>query len=430
MRNNVIPLVVKKGLCTGCGTCVAMCPNTALKIAEDINKGVNIPTIDETICAECGLCLKLCPRFAFDLCKQSEAKMNNPLIGNYINTYKGHSTDIHIRFNSSSGGLVTQLLIYALEKRLITGALITRMKKDYPLEAESFIARTEEDIINSSKSKYCPVSANVALREIIESNDEDKFAFVGLPCQIQALINAEQVNGKLRKKIVIRIGLFCSYSPNRHATRKLLEILQIKREEIIRLDYRGDGWPGKMKIYNSKNECVVLQHHESYAILGSMVYAPYHCLVCNDGTCEFADISFGDAWLPESKNDKIGESIIITRSHIGDKIIKQMKMEGKIETYEIDIKKVIQSQLYMLYLKKRVSIILCELCRINYMKYDNIKTDYMDLLYTVLLYICWKTATYNVIRDIIPEDIIKRFNTPFILIGYYKALIDNRRKKL
>ena len=35
------------------------------------------------------------------------------------------------------------------------------MKKDNPLEPEPFIARTREEIIEASKSKYCPVPANI-----------------------------------------------------------------------------------------------------------------------------------------------------------------------------------------------------------------------------------------------------------------------------
>jgi coenzyme F420 hydrogenase subunit beta len=46
---------------------------------------------------------------------------------------------------------------FALEEGIIDGALVTRMKKDRPLEPEPFIARTREEIIEASKSKYCGV---------------------------------------------------------------------------------------------------------------------------------------------------------------------------------------------------------------------------------------------------------------------------------
>jgi len=79
---------------------------------------------------------------------------------------------------------VTALFIFALEKGLIDGALVTGMKKDKPLEPEPFIARTREKIISARGSKYCSVPANIALKEILKAKEEERFAVVGLPCHI------------------------------------------------------------------------------------------------------------------------------------------------------------------------------------------------------------------------------------------------------
>src|SRR5690606_8382981 len=102
---------------------------------------------------------------------------DDPLLGNYEACYVGHSMDDKIRYDSSSGGMITQILLYLLEEGLIDGALVTRMNPERPLEPEPFIARTPEDIIEARGSKYCPVPANVALREIIE--EPGRYAVVG-----------------------------------------------------------------------------------------------------------------------------------------------------------------------------------------------------------------------------------------------------------
>jgi coenzyme F420 hydrogenase subunit beta len=52
----------------------------------------------------------------------------------------------------------------------------------------------------------------------------------------------------------------------------------------------------------------------------SYFFTPLRCLLCNDGTAQLADISVGDAWLPELKDD-LGTSLIITRTDIGEKLI-------------------------------------------------------------------------------------------------------------
>jgi len=74
------------------------------------------------------------------------------------------------------------------------------MKKENPLEPEPFIARTKEEIIEASKSKYCPVPANIALKEIMDSKSGEKFAVVGLPCHIQGIRKFEEVNKILKEK--------------------------------------------------------------------------------------------------------------------------------------------------------------------------------------------------------------------------------------
>jgi coenzyme F420 hydrogenase subunit beta len=189
-----------------------------IKLTINEKKGIYVPKLDEEKCNNCGLCYKVCPGHSVDFKnlnlevfgKESE----DILIGNYLNCYIGHATDYDIRYNSASGGLITQLLIFALEEGIIDGALVTRMKKDNPLEPEPFIARTKGEIIEASKSKYCPVPANIALKEILASKEGEKFAVVGLSCHIQGIRKAEQINKKLKERIVLHLVLFCNHGVN------------------------------------------------------------------------------------------------------------------------------------------------------------------------------------------------------------------------
>ena len=139
--------------------------------------------------------------------------------------------------------LVTQVLLYALENSIIDGVLVTKMNKKNPLHPEVFIAKKKSDIISASKSKYCPVPLNSALKEISES--KGKFAVVGLPCHIQGLRKAIRVNPLLKERITLFLGLMCSYNRNFYATQYLLDALKINPEKVQSLEYRGRGYPGK-----------------------------------------------------------------------------------------------------------------------------------------------------------------------------------------
>ena len=343
-NNNTIAQVVKDGLCTGCGTCISLCPNEAINLTINEKKGIYVPELNDGKCNNCGTCYKVCPGHEVDF-KQLNSEIfgkepEDILIGNYLNCYIGHSMDYDIRYNSSSGGLVTQFLIFALEEGIIDGALVTRMKKDKPLEPESFIARTREEIIAASKSKYCPVPANIALREILESKEGERFAVVGLPCHIQAIRKAELVNKKLKERVVLHLGLFCSHPMTFKGTDFVLQKYRLTKENIAHLDYRGEGWPGYMKIqFKNGNEKHIPRGE--YGIFHSLgFFTPARCALCCDQINELADTSFGDAWLPELEEDRIGTSVIISRSKSGENLMQHATGKGKLALWNIDEKKV------------------------------------------------------------------------------------------
>ncbi len=328
MKNyKTIDPVVKDGLCTGCGSCLAICPQDAIEMVINNSKGIYVPQLDKERCNECGLCLKVCPGHAVDY-KQlySEIFGKQPediLLGNYLGCYVGHAEDYDIRYNSTSGGLVTALLIFALEQGIIDGALVTRMSNDNSLEPQPFIARTREEIISSSKPKYCPVPANIALKDILEAEEGEKFAVVGLSCHIHGIRKAEAINKKLKERVVLHLGLFCNHPPSFLATEYILHESKRRKQDIKRLDYRGEGWPGKMKISLQGGE--ILFPFPDYWKRGfGIFFYPGRCRLCYDQGNELADISFGDPWGLESEYDNVGKTMLISRSEIGESFVREV----------------------------------------------------------------------------------------------------------
>ena len=323
MIKNTVLNVVVDGLCTGCGTCVSFCPVNALKMVLNTDKGIFVPALDEDKCNKCSVCYKICPGHEVDFNSLNQEIFGripeDPYLGNYTKCYTGYSTNEKIRFNSSSGGLITQFLIFALEEGLIDGALVTRMNTKNPLLPEPFIARTPNEIIEASKSKYCPVPANIALKEILNAPESEKFAVVGLPCHIQAIRKTENQNPPLKNKIKIHIGIVCNHSPTFHATEFLLNRMALDKKQIKKLSYRGEGWPGGMRIEGNDfiSEFVSQFSIKYWGMLFNSFFFPYRCTVCTDKSCKLADISFADAWTPELiKKDSTGTSMVIIRNDL------------------------------------------------------------------------------------------------------------------
>jgi coenzyme F420 hydrogenase subunit beta len=347
---------VQDDLCTGCGACVAVCPTNAVRMIKHYPKGIYIPKINHKKCNLCGLCSKVCPGRSVDFIGLNleffgKKSMDDLFLGNYLKCYMGHGLNYEIRYNSSSGGIITSLLVFAMEKGIIKGALVTRMRKGNPLEPEVTLAKTKEDIVYASGSKYCPVPLNTGLKKIL--NEHGKFAIVGLPCHIHAIRKAELINERLRKKIALHIGLFCGHTPNFLATEFLLKQIAVKKTDITEISYRGRGWPGRMMIKLKGGNEKLISFPEYYSRgFGSFFY-PVRCTLCCDLTCELADLSCGDAWLPELAGETTGKSIIISRNAISERILNSAKVEKVLELEQVSPERVIKSQRKMLYSKKQ-----------------------------------------------------------------------------
>ena len=346
-KNKTIKSVLVDQLCNGCGTCSAVCPVSAISIQEDKIKGIYMPILSASICTNCSLCYKVCPGHSVDFIKYSQQFLdgtnNDPLLGQYEQIYTGYSNNANIRWNASSGGIITDYLLHLLDEKIIDGAVVTRMDPKEPLRPEPIIARTREEILTAIGSKYCPVPTNIIVKKILEQ--EGKYAIVGLPCHIQGLRKAEVFNNTLRERIILQIGIFCGTTKTFLGTEYLLSKKNLTNQQIESIKYRGNGWPGYMQIQvKNQNDSVFIPYLEYYDDEFTS-FTPWRCHLCVDQTAELADVSFGDAWLKEiSDKDSIGTSIIISRAQIADKILQEMESSGKINLDVIDHKKVAQSQ--------------------------------------------------------------------------------------
>jgi len=346
-ENDCVRAVLSKELCTGCGTCAAICPQKAIEMNLNMRQGLYIPNINNNICKNCGLCFKVCPGVTTNYGELNKVFFNNSRaniwLGNYKACYVGHAADQQLRYKSSSGGIISSLLIYALEKGFIDGALVTKMDKENPLIPVPFIAKTKDEVIAASGSKYCPVPANVALDYVIKN--KGRYAAVGLPCHVNGLRKAMIQHKGLKEKIVLIIGLFCSHSDTFKAAKYILKACNLTLDDVESIKFRGDGWPGELQIV-TKGGCSFSYDYEDYMSIMHQYnfFTPKRCFLCCDLTAEFADISCGDAWLTEYKSDKIGKSMIIVRTTNGKKIVNEALNDLVIELDKIDGKKVIEAQ--------------------------------------------------------------------------------------
>lgn len=361
-----VEYVVKNKLCTGCGTCVGICPSSAIKLKKQSDG--YLPQIDYSKCKNeegCRICFEVCPGHSIELNQLSVKLFNDTKkdvnIGRFIECYTGYSTDYNIRYHSASGGVVSQLLIYLLEKRLIDGALVTRMHEAEPLEPEVIIARTKDEVLEAKSSKYCPVPLGVGLREVLQS--DGRFAVVGLPCHIHGFRKAETLFPRLKEKVYIYLGIYCSGGRTFGATEYLLKNRGICPGDVTKFAYRDEGWLGSMVIETKDGRTTREAYINYYHSLRSF-FIPFRCTLCRDHFAELADISLGDIYIPEFWDDKIGTTSIVVRSKRGSVLLTDAGKAAHINLKPLEKVLLIKSQRRSLPRKKRQTAVRASVLRL------------------------------------------------------------------
>ncbi|TDO84356.1 coenzyme F420 hydrogenase subunit beta [Halanaerobium saccharolyticum] len=348
-------------LCTGCGGCEVICPTDAIKIK--LKNDVYLPQVDDNKCIKCNKCLLGCPGLSLNskkysdmILKVEESTKEDFMLGKFISNYLAYSTDKKLRFEAATGGLATSILIYLFNENIINGAVVTKMNEQDKTKSKTFVAQSIEEIRSAKTSKYCSTHPLSTLKELKKTSKDKKFAFVGLPCHIHGLRKIQEQEKWVKDKIIFSIGILCTHSVDYSGTRLILDKMACGKENLIGIQYRGNGWPGSAAIeYKDKKISIPLENYWN-PYFGPYFFTPYRCISCNDLTAELADVSLGDALLKDiEENDDQGTSIVISRNNFVEKIIKKMADKNLLSIEKIS-KNIIKESQQNILIRKKVTL--------------------------------------------------------------------------
>jgi len=349
--------VISHNLCNRCGTCVGLSEG---KIVFGDKTAEYLPEIKHKLSDELADRIwRACPGKYFDF--PAYRKLFFPEVahfhtytGPYQEIFIGFATNPEVRINSASGGILTAILLWLLDKNLIDGAVVTAMSESEPWLAKSFIATTPEDIIRAAQSKYIITSVNEIL-PLIETF-QGRLAYVGLPGQVQAIRKLQAMNDPSVRNIHYIFGPFYGNTLHFSSIKSFLRSYGEKDyHNISKLWFRYGEWPGNMRIEMKNGRIIQLpKFHANYLI-------PFHILknslLCTDLSNEFTDVSGGDAWAPVYEERGKGFSMVISRSKKGQEILEKMLSEGYLSLQHIDENEAITMHSHGYDLKKRGAFI-------------------------------------------------------------------------
>jgi len=356
--------IMRSDLCNRCGSCVGLSEGKIVFTdREGEFRAVVKQEPDEEMATRL---LNACAGKNFDFPEyRKEIFAETPSFHTYIGPYNGiyiaHATEENIRQAGASGGMISAILVWLLNKGWIDGAVVTGMSKEKPWLAQSYIATTPEEILEAAQSKYIITSVNEILPEIAAF--KGKLAYVGLPGQIQSIRKLQSAGDLSVAPIKYIFGPFYGNTLHFSSVRSFLRSYKIRDyQNISKLYFRYGEWPGNMRVEMTDGRVVELpKFHANYLI-------PFHILknslLCTDLSNEFTDISGGDAWAPVYEERGKGFSMVISRNDAGKEILLQMEKEGLVSLSPITIDEAITMHSHGYDLKKRGTFI-----RIKFRKY-------------------------------------------------------------
>lgn len=339
-------IIKSSKLCISCGACV-IASDGKIQLKEVYNKGMYLPYIlDEISDEEANRIKKACPGNGYQIVSMANDLFGNNTkydyrIGRYQNLYAIKCCSEEIIKKASSGGIMTALPKYLLEKGIVQGIVATKFIYDdgkiYPFTK---IYTNSEALLETQGSKYMPVPALQAVEEIIKFNGH--VLFIGTPCQIAGLKLLQQDNKVLKEKIKYTVSNFCGGFKDMRELSRFKSIAKMNNEKISYFQYRGDGQPGRLLMISENGKKWERPYTRYSGLTGYMKY--YRCRLCVDATAELADISCGDAWLKKYLDIGGNWSLVITRNNELEKHLHQMSSESLINLENTSLAELIESQ--------------------------------------------------------------------------------------
>ncbi len=374
--------VVEGGYCSGCGACAAVA-DSPLKMALD-QYGRHQPTKDKEAETNNTQVLAVCP---FTDQSLDEDQLGQELfgsdcthhdrIGYHLATYAGYVAEENFRSRGSSGGMGTWILHELFSQGLIDRVI--HVKQHQPDADDSSLFRFEisdsiEEIRRGAKSRYYPVEISEVINLVRQQ--PGKYAIVGVPCFIKSIRLLAKQDSLVSDRLHFCLGLVCGHLKTAHFADMFAWQCGIEPGNLTSIDFRKKisgqnankygvemiGTQGDRQIEEIRS------NYELYGYLWGQGFFKYQaCDYCDDVVAETADVTVGDAWLPQYVEDSQGTNVVVVRNPIIQQLIETGMKSGRLKFDLISADDVAQSQdaglrhrreglAYRLYLKDQAGV--------------------------------------------------------------------------
>lgn len=345
---------VRQGLCVGCGLCASEVGEGKVVMRLAANGFLRPQVLGELSSEAEQRFLQVCPGRSLQL-KPAPGVQVDSAWGPVVTPRTGWSTDPEVRYKGSSGGGISAMLIHLLEQGRIDFAAHIAADPSNPLGNRLQLSRSKAEVLQAAGSRYAPAAPLEGVERLFQGGK--RFAFVGKPCDVAAMRAYVHANPQHAPQLVMLISFMCAGVPSIKGTHEVLGALGTSAEQVVRFQYRGEGWPGYATAMTADGSKLQMDYNTSWGqILGK--HLQLRCKLCPDGTGEFADVVCADAWYGKDGYpdfaERDGRSMVLTRTPAGEALVKEAVAAGALQVQPLDLQDLPAIQPYQLTRKQVV----------------------------------------------------------------------------
>jgi coenzyme F420 hydrogenase subunit beta len=349
---NGLITVIDNNMCIGCGACEVFSDGIAKVkmnqyglLSASIPESKDLPDGIDYICPFSDLSMnedEISEEFFPSVSNQTK------YVGKHIACYAGVCRDESIREKASSGGIIRWMLKELVKRNAVDGVIHVVSGSSETTALFSYKSEEGYQPHSSATSAYYPVTYGEAINKI--KADEKKYAFVGLPCFVKSIRLLMLNDSALKTKLPYTISLVCGSLKSAFFAEMIGWQLGIEPSKIDTINFRGKTSDKKASIKKFVVTSKSGDKHEKLSkdLFGTNyslgLFKPLACDFCDDVVGETADMSVGDAWLPEYVKDPRGTSVVVVRNQNLHRIIEDGINTNELRLDKIDANKVVNSQ--------------------------------------------------------------------------------------
>jgi coenzyme F420-reducing hydrogenase beta subunit len=180
-----------------------------------------------------------------------------------------------------------------------------------------------------------------------------RYVVTGIPCFIKALRLASLKSSVLKDRIAFTLGIVCGHLKSTAFAELFAWQCGIEPKQLRAIDFRtklegraANGYAVTVSgLRSGEPVSVTRPTAELYgADWGHGFFKYKACDFCDDVVGETADVSIGDAWLPEYEGDPRGTNVIIVRSPVIHALLVEAAEKRRLHLDEIPAAKAVESQ--------------------------------------------------------------------------------------